>query len=61
MTIDRPTQMQIPQLRRLWQAAFGDTDAFLDIFFHRAYDARRSRCVTRDGRVVAALYWFDCA
>lgn len=61
MTIDRPTQAQIPQLRRLWQTAFGDTDAFLDIFFHRAYDPRRSRCVTRDGRVVAALYWFDCA
>ncbi len=60
MTIDRPTQAQIPQLRRLWKEAFGDTDAFLDIFFHRAYAFDRSRCITWDGQVVAALYWFDC-
>ncbi len=60
MTIDRPTPEQIPQLRRLWKEAFGDTDAFLDIFFHRAYAPERSRCITRDGQVIAALYWFDC-
>ncbi len=61
MTIDRPTQAQIPQLRFLWKEAFGDTDAFLDIFFHRAYSPERSRCITQDDRVVAALYWFDCS
>ena len=61
MTIDCPNQAQIPQLRALWQEAFGDTDAFLDIFFHRAYARSRSRCITQDGRVIAALYWFDCA
>ena len=56
MTIDCPNQAQIPQLRALWQEAFGDTDAFLDIFFHRAYARSRSRCITQDGRVIAALY-----
>ena len=61
MTIDRPAQDQIPQLRALWKEAFGDTDAFLDIFFHRAYARSRSRCITQDGQVVAALYWFDCS
>lgn len=61
MTIDRPAHSQIPQLRSLWKKAFGDTDAFLDIFFHRAFSPQRSRCVTKDGVVVAALYWFDCA
>lgn len=61
MTIDLPAPDQIPQLRVLWQAAFGDTDAFLDIFFHRAFAPERSRCITQDGRVVAALYWFDCS
>ena len=61
MTIDRPAQDQIPQLRALWKEAFGDTDAFLDIFFHRAYARSRSRCLTQDGQVVAALYWFDCS
>lgn len=60
MTIDRPQNAQIPQLRLLWQEAFGDTDDFLDIFFHRAFSFDRCRCVTQDGRVVAALYWFDC-
>ena len=60
MTIDRPTQSQIPQLRDLWKEAFGDTDTFLDIFFHRAYAPERSRCITREGLVAAALYWFDC-
>ena len=60
MTIDRPALTQIPQLRRLWKEAFQDTDDFLDIFFHRAYSSERSRCITQDGTVVAALYWFDC-
>lgn len=60
MTIDRPLPEQIPQLRRLWKEAFGDTDTFLDIFFHRAFSADRCRCITAEGSVVAALYWFDC-
>lgn len=60
MTIDRPTEAQVPQLRSLWKEAFGDTDAFLDIFFHQAYAPERSRCITINGTVVAALYWFDC-
>ena len=59
MTIDRPALTQIPQLRRLWKEAFQDTDDFLDIFFHRAFHPQRSRCITQDGAVVAALYWFD--
>lgn len=61
MIIDHPTTAQIPQLRSLWKEAFGDTDAFLDIFFHRAFSSRRCCCVTQDDAVVAALYWFDCS
>lgn len=60
MNITCPTDEMIPGLRRLWQAAFGDTDAFLDAFFRTAYDAQRCRCVIPDGQPVAALYWFDC-
>jgi len=60
MIIDQPCVSQIPQLRSLWQEAFGDTEAFLDIFFHRGFSPQRSRCITRDGCVVAALYWFEC-
>lgn len=60
MTIDRPADRQVPGLRRLWQQAFGDDDAFLDAFFGTAFAAERCRCVTVDGRVAAALYWLDC-
>jgi len=60
MTIDCPQVSQIPQLRRLWQEAFGDTDAFLDIFFHRAFSPPRCHCITVNEEVVSALYWFDC-
>jgi predicted N-acetyltransferase YhbS len=59
MKPDHPTHAQIPQLRALWKEAFGDSDAFLDIFFSTAYDPRRCRCITEDNRVLATLYWFD--
>lgn len=60
MTIDRPTAGQTGQLRKLWQEAFGDTDAFLDVFWATAFCAEHCRCVTIDGTLAAALYWFDC-
>ena len=60
MNIATPADSQIPGLRRLWQTAFGDTDAFLDDFFSTAYAPERSRCITVDGEVAAALYWLDC-
>lgn len=43
------------RLRQIWKAAFGDTDAYLDLFFSTAYSP--DRCIfTGDG----AAYWFDC-
>jgi len=59
MKIDHPDSPLVPQLRQLWKEAFGDTDAFLDIFFSTAFDPRRCRCITEDGQMLAALYWFD--
>lgn len=61
MTIDAPKPEQTAQLRQLWKEAFGDTDAYLDSFFAIAFSCDRCRCVTEDGRVTAALYWFDCS
>ena len=58
MTIDHPTETT--GLRRLWKEAFGDSDAFLDLFFAHGYSPRRCRCITDNGTVTAALYWFDC-
>lgn len=60
MNIAAPAESMRPGLRRLWQIAFGDTEEFLDSFFDTAYAPGRCRCVTEDGKVNAALYWFDC-
>ena len=60
MTIDKPKREQIPQLRQLWKEAFGDSDAYLDSFFSLAFAPERCCCVTEEGRVKAALYWFEC-
>ena len=59
MTIDHPTELA--GLRRLWQEAFGDSDAFLDIFFTQGFDPARSLCISENDTPVAALYWFDCS
>lgn len=60
MRIDYPAPAQIPKLRGLWKDAFGDDDAFLDLFFSTAFSPYRCRCVTEGEQVTAALYWFDC-
>lgn len=60
MRIDDPSEAQLPGLRALWKEAFGDDDDFLDAFFSAAFSPDRCRCLTEDGRVAAALYWFDC-
>lgn len=59
MSIKSPTLTQIHDLRKLWKAAFGDEDAFLDGFFSTAFSPDRCRCVEEDGQIRAALYWFD--
>ena len=59
MTIDRPLPGQLPSLRRLWTQAFGDGEAFLDMFFSTGFSPDRCRCVTLEDETVAALYWFD--
>lgn len=60
MIIDAPKRAEIPALRALWKEAFGDTDAWLDTFFSTAFSPTRSRVLTEEGSVAAALYWFDC-
>lgn len=60
MIIDVPQTDQIKELWRLWQDCFGDTEDFIRNFESTAFDRQRCRCVTVDGKVVAALYWLDC-
>lgn len=59
MEIDRPRPGSEPRLRQLWQAAFGDSEDWIRRFFSRVYSPERCRCLTADGQIAAALYWFD--
>ena len=60
MNIKSPKAADMPGLRELWKEAFGDTDEFLDRFWHTAYSPERCRCIQTEDKIVAALYWFDC-
>ncbi len=60
MNIDHPAAAQIPLLRQLWKEAFGDSDAFLDCFFHTAFAPQRCLCISGETEIAAAAYWFSC-
>lgn len=60
MIIKAPELTHIPALRQLWKQAFGDSDEFLDAFFHMGFAPRRSRGVFAEDKPAAMLYWFDC-
>ena len=60
MEIRFPCDNDIPGLRRLWKQAFGDTDAYLDLFFGTAFSPARGLCTTDGDTVAAAMYWLDC-
>lgn len=59
MNVINPTSAHIPALRRLWKLAFGDEDAFLDLFFAHAFSPDRCRCIMEGDSLAAAHYWFD--
>lgn len=61
MRPEYPDSCRIPGLRSLWKKAFGDTDAFLDLFFSTAYAPERCRYIADREAVAAALYWLDTA
>lgn len=58
MRIDHP--VDTAALRALWKQAFGDSDAFLDLFFSTAFAPDHCLCATQNGEPAAALYWLDC-
>ncbi len=60
MNIKSPTSADIPNLRRLWQEAFGDTEEFLDLFFGSGFSPERCLFIEEEGTIAAVLYWFDC-
>lgn len=61
MKAKHPSNRHLPQLRRLWQDAFGDPDVFLDSFYRTAYSPDRCLCLLSEDQVTAVLYWIDCS
>ena len=61
MNIDFPNPSQFPELKALWQEAFGDSTLFINSFFETAFSHKRCRCTTLESRIVSVLYWFDCS
>ena len=59
MTFDYPTPRQLPILRQLWKTVFGDSDAFLDLFFASGFSPDRCRCIADGDEIAAVCYWFD--
>jgi len=45
-----------PELKRLWQAVFGDTDEFIDTFFNILYAPGTACLALSEGRVISAGY-----
>lgn len=43
------------QVRALWKLCFGDTDAFVRLYFSRKYRPEYNSCIEEQGQVVAAL------
>ena len=52
--------MNTDGLKQLWKTVFGDTDAFINTFFEIAFSPDRCRFIEENGKIVSALYWFDC-
>ena len=48
------------ELKQLWKTVFGDPDSFIDTFFAVAFSSDRCLFIEDSGKIVSALYWFDC-
>lgn len=60
MTIENPKISHAPALRALFAEAFGESEEFLDLFFHHGYSRGRALAATEEKKLLGALYWFDC-
>ena len=61
MNFEHPGKEHIPQLLQLWKDVFGEYDGFWELFLNTAFSPDHCRCITKEGQVMAALYWFDCS
>lgn len=56
MIVKAPSFSQLPQLQSLWQQAFHES---MHSFIMTSYSEKRSLVAEINGKVAAALYWFD--
>ena len=61
MIIDLPKVTHLNSLWSLWKRSFGDTEDFIADFSRTAFSADRCMCAFEGGKVIASLFWFDCA
>ncbi|MBQ3054031.1 MAG: GNAT family N-acetyltransferase [Clostridia bacterium] len=53
-----PTFSDIPQLKKIWQDIFLDSDAFVDWFFTERFDPSLSFCEKTDGKIISCLHGY---
>lgn len=56
--IRHPYRSDIPRLRELWDACFGETPTFLDWFFSERFDPDYSLCMAVDDRIVSVAHGY---
>ena len=59
--IHPPAPQDYPALQQLWQEAFGDSPAEIQVFFRTAFSPKRCLCIKPGGEIGAAAYWLDCS
>ncbi|MDR0700525.1 MAG: GNAT family N-acetyltransferase [Tannerella sp.] len=48
------------EIMALWQETFRDSDAFVDLFFHRVFKPENTLVVKRNNRIISALQMIPC-
>lgn len=61
LTVRPSVPEDIPTQRELWKLAFGDSDEYIDNFYHTYYRPERVVVLEEDGAVRSMTAWFDTA
>lgn len=61
LTVRPSVPEDVPAQRALWKLAFGDSDAYIDNFYHTYYRPERMVVLEEDGMLRSMTAWFDTA
>ena len=61
LTVRPSVPEDLPAQRELWKLAFGDSDAYIDNFYHIYYRPERVIVLEEDGALRSMTAWFDTA